>query len=142
MRWRDCHYECQRGIFAFEKAQTLLRCAGVTFGGKSNQNRGGCDSPTPHKRCTSVECYVCYKSRKFKTSLTTFTRSTNFFVIFVKIFQPATPLKYFYSPQTPLFIFGAKPRTPAISQRRLCHHCEIGALCAGRLSAARYKSIR
>ena len=125
------------GIFAFKKAQTLLRCAGVTFFEESNQRRGGCDSPTP-QRCTSVECYVCYKSRKFETSFVSLIRSTNFYVIFVKIFQPATPLKYFYSPQTPLFIFGAKPRTPAISQRRLCHHCEIGALCAGRLSAARY----
>ena len=47
-------------------------------------------------------------------------------------------MKYFYSPQTSPFIFGAKPRTPAISQRRLRHHCEIGALCAGRFSAARY----
>ena len=130
-------FRAKRGLFAFEKAQTLLRCAGVTFFEESNQRRGGCDSPTP-QRCTSVECYVCYKSRKFETSFVSLIRSTNFFVIFVKIFQPATPLKYFYSPQTPLFILGAKPRTPAISQRRLCHHCEIEALCAGRLSAARY----
>ena len=94
-------------------------------------------TPSP-QRCTSVVCCVCYKSRKFETSFVSLIRSTNFFVIFVKIFQPATPLKYFYSPQTPLLILGAKPRTPAFSQRRLCHHCEIGALCAGRLSAARY----
>ena len=26
---------------------SLLRCAGVTFGAKSNQKRGGCDSPAP-----------------------------------------------------------------------------------------------
>ena len=42
---------------------SFLRCAGVTFGGKSNQNREGCDS-LALQRCTSVECSVCYKSQK------------------------------------------------------------------------------
>ena len=48
-------------------------------------------------------------SGRLRHPFTTFIRSTNFYVIFVKIFQPATPLKYFYSPQTPLFIFGDPP---------------------------------
>ena len=67
----------------------------VTFGVKSNQKRGGCDSPAPHKRCTSVECCVCYKSRKFETSFVSLIRSTNFFAIFVKIFQPTEVLEIF-----------------------------------------------
>ena len=49
------------------KYEFLPRCAGVTFFEESNQRRGGCDPPTP-QRCTSVECYGCYKSRKFETS--------------------------------------------------------------------------
>ena len=99
-------FRAKRGIFAFKKAQTLLRCAGVTFGGKSNQNRGGCDSPTP-QRHTSVVCYVCYKSRKFETSFALLTRSTNFFVIFVKIFQPAKALEIFLlSADSAIYIRG------------------------------------
>ena len=54
----------------------------------------GCDSPTPHKRCTSVECYVCYKSRN--SPLVHYIHSPkNSFVIFVKIFQPAKALEIF-----------------------------------------------
>ena len=92
-----CHSEhrrCEESML-LSKHNFFLRCAGVTFGGKSNQNRGGCDSPTPHKRRTSVVCYVCYKSRKFETSFALLTRSTNFYVIFVKIFQPAYALEIF-----------------------------------------------
>ena len=105
----ELSFRAKRGIFAFEKAQTLLRCAGVTFFEESNQRRGGCDSPTP-QRCTSMVCYVCYKSRKFETSLTTFTRSTNFFVIFVKIFQPANALEIFLlSADSAIYIRGKAP---------------------------------
>ena len=54
----------------------------------------GCDSPTPHKRCTSVECYVCYKSRN--SPLVHYIHSPkNSVVIFVKIFQPAKALEIF-----------------------------------------------
>ena len=102
-----CHSERVKRVeesLLLHKHKLFLRCAGVTFGAKSNQNVGdgvdrrqwrmkgdggrenneqtrgasarrsmrrlffraiyGCDSPTPHKRCTSVECYVCYKSGK------------------------------------------------------------------------------
>ena len=78
----------------------------VTFGVKSNQKRGGCDSPAPHKRRTSVECCACYKSRKFETSFVSLIRSTNFFAIFASIFPPASPWKSTCSPQTPLLLFG------------------------------------
>ncbi|MBQ7902118.1 MAG: hypothetical protein IJ362_00115, partial [Oscillospiraceae bacterium] len=47
------------------------------------------------QRCTSVECCVCYKSRKFETLFASLTRSTNFFAIFAKIFQPAKALEIF-----------------------------------------------
>ena len=78
----------------------------VTFGVKSNQKRGGCDSPAPHKRCTSVERCVCYKSRKFETSFVSLIRSTNFFAIFASIFPPASPWKSTCSPQTTRLLFG------------------------------------
>ncbi|MBQ7903233.1 MAG: hypothetical protein IJ362_05830, partial [Oscillospiraceae bacterium] len=38
---------------------------------------------------------VCYKSRKFETLFASLTRSTNFFAIFAKIFQPAKALEIF-----------------------------------------------
>ena len=54
----------------------------------------GCDSPAPHKRHTSVECYVCYKSRN--SPLVHYIHSPkNSVVIFVKIFQPAKALEIF-----------------------------------------------
>ena len=89
----------------------------VTFGVKSNQKRGGCDSPAPHKRRTCVECCACYKSRKFETSFVSLIRSTNFFAIFAKIFQPAKALEIFLlSADYAIVIRGnVFPRTPFCS---------------------------
>ena len=53
----------------------------------------GCDS-LALQRCTSVECYVCYKSRN--SPLVHYIHSPkNSVVIFVKIFQPAKALEIF-----------------------------------------------
>ncbi|MBQ7903869.1 MAG: hypothetical protein IJ362_09075, partial [Oscillospiraceae bacterium] len=50
----------------------------------------------PHpKAAQCVVCFVCYKSRKFETLFASLTRSTNFFAIFAKIFQPAKALEIF-----------------------------------------------
>ena len=72
----------------------------------------GCDSPAPHKRCTSVECSVCYKSGKI-TNLIHFVPShCNFSSIYTSISPPVSiavlclPWLSACSPQTPLFIFG------------------------------------
>ena len=56
----------------------------VTFGGKSNQNREGCDS-LALQRCTGVVCSICYNLRKLQ----------RIFASFVKIFQPAKALEIF-----------------------------------------------
>ena len=97
-------------IYALVQTQIpFLRCAGVTFFEESNQIHEGCDS-LALQRCTSVECYVCYKSRKFETSFALLTRSTNFFVIFVKIFQPAKALEIFLlSADSAIYIRGKAP---------------------------------
>ena len=145
MRWRDCHSERSEESMLLYTHKLFLHCAGVTFGGKSNQNRGWwrrkpsarmgrhvCeanvrDSPTLRalknnrrilrraeaplvcslfslppspffcrwqrstpspQRCTSVVCYVCYKSRN--SPLAHYIHSPkNSVVISVKIFQPA-----------------------------------------------------
>ena len=101
-----------RRIFALEQAQILLRCAGVTFFEESNQRRGGCDSPAPHKRRTSVECSVCYKSGKI-TNLIHFVPShCNFSSIYTSISPPVSiamlclPWLSACSPQTSLLLFG------------------------------------
>ena len=98
-------------ILALDQSQTLLRCVGVTFGGKSNQNRGGCDSPTP-QRYTSVVCSVCYKSEKI-TNLAHYVLShCNFSSIYTSISPPVSyatlclPWLSACSPQTSPFIFG------------------------------------
>ena len=149
-----CHSEhrrCEESLLLY-KHKLFLRCAGVTFGAKSNQNVGdgvdrrqwrmkgdggrenneqtrgasarrsmrrlffraiyGCDSPTPHKRCTSVECYVCYKSGKI-TNLIHFVPShCNFPSIYTSISPPVSiamlclPWLSACSPQTSRFVFG------------------------------------
>ena len=84
----------------------------VTFGVKSNQKRGGCDSPAPHKRRTSVECSVCYKSGKI-TNLRHYVPShCNFSSIYTSISPPVSiavlclPWLSACSPQTSLLLFG------------------------------------
>ena len=146
-----CHSEhrrCEESLLLY-KHKLFLRCAGVTFGAKSNQNVGdgvdrrqwrmkgdgerenneqtrgasarrsmrrlffraiyGCDSPAPHKRHTSVECYVCYKSRN--SPLVHYIHSPkNSVVIFVKIFQPAKALEIFLlSADFAIYIRGKAP---------------------------------
>ena len=140
------------------KHKLFLRCAGVTFGAKSNQNVGdgvdrrqwrmkgdggrenneqtrgasarrsmrrlffraiyGCDSPAPHKRHTSVECYVCYKSGKI-TNLICFVPShCNFSSIYTSISPPVSiavlclPWRSACSPQTSRFVFGEHSPNP------------------------------
>ena len=120
-----CHSEhrrCEESLLLY-KHKLFLRCAGVTFGAKSNQKRGGCDSPAPHKRRTSVECSVCYKSGKI-TNLIHFVPShCNFSSIYTSISPPVSiavlcypgsllvlrRLRYCYSGK----VF---PRTPFCSQ--------------------------
>ena len=94
------------------KHKIFLRCAGVTFFEESNQRRGGCDSPAPHKRCTSVECSGCYKSGKI-TNLIHFVPShCNFPSIYTSISPPVSiavlclPCLSACSPQTSLLLFG------------------------------------
>ena len=65
------------------------------FWRKSNQNVGRYVSPHTPSVAQCVECCVCYKSRKFETLFASLTRSTNFFAIFAKIFQPAKALEIF-----------------------------------------------
>ena len=105
-----CHSEhrrCEESLLLY-KHKLFLRCAGVTFGGKSNQNREGCDS-LALQRCTSVECYVCYKSRN--SPLAHYIHSPkNSVVIFVKIFQPAKALEIFLlSADFAIYIRGKAP---------------------------------
>ncbi|MBQ7903465.1 MAG: hypothetical protein IJ362_07025, partial [Oscillospiraceae bacterium] len=89
----------------FDAALALLLVAKVT------KTAGVAIPPHPTNAAQCVECCVCYKSRKFETS---FARQIS--VRFSqKYFNLLKPLKYFCSPQTPPFVFGAKPRTPFFS---------------------------
>ena len=110
-----CHSEhrrCEESMLLCKHKFLFLRCAGVTFFEESNQRRGGCDSPTPHKRCTSVECSVCYKSGKI-TNLRHYVPShCNFSSIYTSISPPVSyatlclPWLSACSPQTSLLLFG------------------------------------
>ena len=78
----------------------------------------GCDSPAPHKRCTSVECSVCYKSGKI-TNLIHFASShCNFPSIYTSISPPVSiavlclPWLSACSPQTSRLIFGELSPNP------------------------------
>ena len=115
-----CHSEhrrCEESLLLY-KHKLFLRCAGVTFFEESNQRRGGCDSPAPHKRRTSVECYFCYKSGKI-TNLIHFVPShCNFSSIYTSISPPVSiamlclPWLSACSPQTSRLIFGEHSPNP------------------------------
>ena len=109
-------FRAKRGIFAFEKAQTLLRCAGVTFFEESNQRRGGCDSPTP-QRYTSVVCFSCYNLRKLQ----------RIFASFVICVQPAYALELkLLSAPSAIVIRGFSPNLYIISATPSPQHHLLG----------------